>query len=130
MMVHAEGSEGSTRFTDDYYYQKELPITPFCSEANGEYKVVELELDLSWLAAFAQNGDVKFSDIIFSVPNPNYELSINDITIVKESDEPDIESGSLSVHIWQPTEMQRFYSGENVFDDVYSFDPSHLSLEP
>ena len=81
LMINANSSDTNTydysEFIGDYYYQAPIDITPFDTEYNGKYKAIKMDLNLT--ALFDQEGclELDFSHLIFSVPNPSYELTVS-----------------------------------------------------
>jgi hypothetical protein len=123
MLINANGttSQYYGEFEYDYYYSIPLRTTPYDTEKAGSYKAIEVNLTLSDLEAFAdENGYIDFSNILFTVPDPTYELTINEIIVLKNSYEPTSEYGSTDSRVWQYSETEVFEVDEDPSDDVYS----------
>ncbi|MBD3211146.1 MAG: hypothetical protein GF311_00955, partial [Candidatus Lokiarchaeota archaeon] len=123
MLINANGttSQYYGEFEHDYYYSIPLRTTPFDTEDSGSYKAIEVNLTLSDLEAFAdENGYIEFSNLMFSVPDPTYELTINEIVVLKNSYESTSEYGSTDSRVWQYSETEMFEIDEDPSDDEYS----------
>ena len=119
MLVDANTTSSYSEFTDNYYYQTPLQLTPFETEYNNRYKSIKIDLDFTSLYQSTGSNILNFSHLIFSVPNPAYELTINEVLILKESFEPTTEYGNIDSRVWQYTEFEVFTSSETPETDSY-----------
>ena len=123
ILINAENSDNYTEYMNDYYYQIPLTLTPFDTEYMNTYKALRFDINLTELRDFAIEGEIKFSNIIFSVPYPTYELTIDQVLIQKETLDSSEEYAQLDQKIWQYSEIELFNTNNNVSDDTYSFTP-------
>ncbi|TXT67761.1 MAG: hypothetical protein BAJALOKI1v1_10024 [Promethearchaeota archaeon] len=127
MMVNAENQNYFSQFaennfgSENYWYEQELQITPFDTEHTGTFKTAKLDINLSALEDDAIDGKVPFSHILFTVPHPLYELTINEILILNPSQTHTTEHGSTSSRLWQYSEIQAFAAGSDPAYDEYKF---------
>ena len=108
-----------SEFIADYYYQAPLNLTPFDTEYNGRYKTVKIDLDLTSLYASTGSDMLNFSYLIFSVPNPSYELTVSEVLILEEAYEPTIEHFNTDSRIWQYSEVETFTASATPETDSY-----------
>ena len=57
--------------------------------------------------------------MLFSVPNPAYELTLDQVMVLEESTEPSAETEYLTERLWQFTELESFLSGDDPSTDGY-----------
>jgi hypothetical protein len=124
MLINANGTSEQyyEEFTDGYYYSFDLPLTPFDTEYSGSYKTQIFEMNISQLEGYADNetGLIDFSDMLFTVNDPFYELTVEQFAFVENDEEPLISYGSDPFkRIWQYTEFEVFYSDATPEDDAY-----------
>ncbi len=119
MLVEASSSDAYSEFTSDYYYQAPLQLTPFDTEYNNRFKTVKIDLNLTALYESTGSSLLNFTHLLFSVPNPSYELTINEVLIIEESSEPTTQSGSMDNRVWQYTEVELFTATKNPEQDSY-----------
>ncbi|KKM17186.1 hypothetical protein LCGC14_1678300, partial [marine sediment metagenome] len=108
-----------SQFMADYYYQSPLSLTPFDTEFNGRYKTVKIDLDLTSLYTSTASDMLNFSYLIFSVPNPSYELTVSEVLILEEAYEPTIEHVSTDSRVWQYSEVETFTASATPEADSY-----------
>ncbi|MHA1279503.1 MAG: hypothetical protein ACTSQ8_20065 [Candidatus Helarchaeota archaeon] len=119
LLVNANSSSSFEDFLSDYYLQVPLESTPFETEFNNKFKVVKIELNITSLFKSVNASELFFSHLIFSVPDPSYELTISDVILIRESDGLATSSDSIDERIWQYTEVEIFKSSPNPEQDVY-----------
>ncbi len=124
MFINADTPQSYLQFTEDYYYNIPLRPTPFDTEISGRFKAVKIDLNFTSLYELMGEDSLDFSNIVFSVPNPCYELTINEIIIVKDAYEPTSEYGSYKSRVWQYSEIEMFRASNDPTNDCYQ-----LSLE-
>jgi len=124
MFINADTSQSYSQFTEDYYYSVPLRLTPYDTETSGRFKAVRIDLNFTSLYELIGEDTVDFSNLVFSVPNPCYELTINEIVIIKDAYEPTPEYGSDESRVWQYSEIEMFQASNNPTQDCYQ-----LSLE-
>ncbi|GAH24884.1 unnamed protein product, partial [marine sediment metagenome] len=93
--------------------------TPFDTEYNNRYRAVKIDLNFTSLFKSTGSNTLNFTHLIFSVPNPSYELTINEVLLLEESFEPTIEYGSMDNRVWQYTEAEIFTASTNPEEDSY-----------
>ncbi|KKN17379.1 hypothetical protein LCGC14_0966440, partial [marine sediment metagenome] len=119
LIVNANSTSDYSEFTSDYHYQISLQPTPFETEYNNKLKAIKIDLDLTSLYQSTGKNILDFSHLIFSVPNPCYELTINEVLIIKESSESTTLSGSSDSRIWQFSETEIFNANATPEYDSY-----------
>ncbi|KKL57536.1 hypothetical protein LCGC14_2234430, partial [marine sediment metagenome] len=119
LMSNDDFAELYSEFITDYYYQAPLSLTPFDTEYNGRYKTVKIDLDLTSLYSSTGSDILDFSYLIFSVPNPSYELTVSEVLILEEAYEPTIEHVSTDSRVWQYTELEMFTASVTPESDSY-----------
>ncbi|KKM95581.1 hypothetical protein LCGC14_1186760, partial [marine sediment metagenome] len=115
--------EDFTTYTDPYYYSIPLALTPFDTEFSNSFKNIKIDFDLSdgqIDPLYIENSIVEFSDMILSIPYPNYELTISEIIVQSVSNEPIDFIEYLDERIWQFTELEKFTSDDDPSDDTYT----------
>lgn len=70
-------------FSDGNDYSLELPLTPFNKEFSGTYRSAQFELNLTTLADVAENEILNFTHLLLSVPDPRYQLMIQELNITR-----------------------------------------------
>ena len=85
--MHAPDFSSYANFTAPYNYNINLELTPFHTEYLENYMDVLIDINLTTLQEYATDGYIKFSHVVFSVPNPAYELTINEVAIIQKSQE-------------------------------------------
>ena len=130
LFVNVSDSTDYALFTDpsSYNYQIPLRLTPFDTEYSNSFKIVEFNISLYDLRDYAVDGIIDFTNIIFSVPDPSYELTIDQIEIIKVSNEPNEEYETLYERIWQYSETEQFTSGDNSSTDIYQLEMTNEAL--
>jgi len=128
LLINASDSTNYTQFMEPYAYDIPLRLTPFDTEFSNSFKVIEVNISLFDLRTFAVDSMLDFTDIIFSVPDPTYELTIDQIRILRVSDEPNEEYETLYERVWQYSELERFTSGDNSSTDVYSLNMTNTPV--
>ncbi|MHA2276000.1 MAG: hypothetical protein ACXAC2_09550, partial [Candidatus Kariarchaeaceae archaeon] len=123
MLVNVNSTKDYSEFMNDYYYQDSIYTTPFDTEYSGSFMAMKYELDLSALYSQEGTNSLDFSNIIFSVPDPSYELTINEVLILEESVETSTQTGALDSRVWQYTEAESFEASPTPQNDKY-----HLTL--
>ena len=119
MLVTANDSSVYSEFLDDYYYQNSLQLTPFDTEYNNRYKSVKIDLNLTSLYDSTGKNILNFTHLIFSVPNPTYELTISEVVILEETLDASEEYGSIDSRLWQYTEAESFIASAAPENDEY-----------
>ncbi|MFX1391921.1 MAG: hypothetical protein ACFE9Z_17790, partial [Promethearchaeota archaeon] len=126
MLVNADSSTAYSEFTDDYYYQSALQLTPFDTEYNNKYKSIKIDLNLTSLYESTGFNILNFTHLIFSVPNPSYEFTLHEILILEESIDVSEEYGSIDSRVWQYTEVEMFTASSDPNNDEYQLSFSKL----
>ncbi|MHA1933101.1 MAG: hypothetical protein ACW96X_11195, partial [Promethearchaeota archaeon] len=119
LLINTDDSLNYTSFTDPYYYNTSLELTPFSTEYLGTYRDILVEINLTTLEQFAEDGYIDFTNMIFSVPNPAYELTVYEVAIVEESHDLTDSYDSLNTRVWQFTQQENFTSSPDPENDVY-----------
>ncbi|MHA1439471.1 MAG: hypothetical protein ACTSPD_18025 [Promethearchaeota archaeon] len=123
LLVNAENSSDYSEYTRDYFAQLPLRLTPFDTEISNTFKDVKISLNLSEFTDFAIDGEIAFSDIIVSVPYPNYELSLDQFMIQKEGRGTSLEFEEINENVWQFSEKETYTSSNSPANDTYYFKP-------
>ena len=121
LLINTSDSSAYSEFTTPYNYNITLPLTPFDTEYSGTYMDVLLDINLTTLQQFAVNGSIDFSYLVFSVPNPAYELTIHEVAIIQESQGLSDFADTIYNRIWQYSNRVEFTSSETPEDDQYLF---------
>ncbi|KKK46882.1 hypothetical protein LCGC14_3160800, partial [marine sediment metagenome] len=124
LLINTDDTSNYTSFTNPYNYNISLQLTPFDTEHSGTYKDILININLTTLQNFASNGIIDFSNIIFSVPNPAYELTLNGTGILQDSLGFTDYAEEASNRIWQFSEVEELLSSPDPTNDEYQ-----LSLE-
>ncbi|MHA2338680.1 MAG: hypothetical protein ACXACX_15335 [Candidatus Hodarchaeales archaeon] len=119
LLINTNNTLNFDQFTTPYSYNISIPITPFNTEYLGNYKQFTLDLDLATLSEFAENDYIDFSNIVMSVPNPAYELTIEEIAIYENSIAGYAHNEVFSERVWRYTEKEEFISGLDPASDSY-----------
>jgi hypothetical protein len=101
LLVQTSDQEDYTQFTSNYYYPIPLQVTPFDTEWSGTFKSVKYDLDLPT----DMGNFIDFTNMIFDVPYPTYELTIDEISLVRTEVEPSLISRVETERVWQYTEF-------------------------
>ncbi|KKN15091.1 hypothetical protein LCGC14_0989530, partial [marine sediment metagenome] len=123
--------EDYTTYTNPYYYKIPLELTPFNTEFSNSFRDIRIDFKLSDGQIDPQyivNNMVKFTDMIFSVPYPNYELTVGEVIIQSVSSEPIDLGDYIDERIWQFTELEEFISDDNPIDDTYTLQRANNPL--
>ncbi|KKK69195.1 hypothetical protein LCGC14_2936470, partial [marine sediment metagenome] len=128
LLVNTSSDNAYSEFTSGYYYQTPIQLTPFSTEYNNRYSAVKIDLNFTSLYESTSSTVLNFTHIVFSVPNPTYELTINEIVILQESYEPTTQDGSFDGRTWQYTEIESFDADEAPEDDSYQLSLSNNPL--
>ncbi|MHA1279895.1 MAG: hypothetical protein ACTSQ8_22060, partial [Candidatus Helarchaeota archaeon] len=123
LLVNAENSSDYSEYTRDYFARLPLRLTPFDTEISNTFKDVKISLNLSEFTDFAIDGEIAFSDIIVSVPYPNYELSLDQFMIQKEGRGTSLEFEEINENVWQFSEKETYTSSNSPANDTYYFKP-------
>jgi len=57
------------------------------------------------------------------VPYPNYELTIEQVLLQRESQDTSLQYEEISQRVWQYSEFKAFKTSDNVSSDEYDFNP-------
>ncbi|KKN43166.1 hypothetical protein LCGC14_0705920 [marine sediment metagenome] len=95
LLVNASADDAYSEFTTGYYYQTPIQLTPFNTEYNNRYSAVKIDLNFTSLYESTGSTVLNFTHIVISVPNPTYELTINEVVILQESYEPTTQDVSF-----------------------------------
>ncbi|GAH49232.1 unnamed protein product, partial [marine sediment metagenome] len=128
LFINSSDPTDYSQFIEPYVYSIPLRLTPFDTEFSNSFKSIEINITLSDLEEFAVNGTIDFSDIVFSVPDPSYELTIDQIRIVRVSNEPTEEYETLYERVWQYSELEKFKSGDNPSTNDYSLNMRNIPV--
>ncbi len=126
--MNASSDVAYSEFTSGYYYQTPIQPTPFNTEYNNRYSAIKIDLNFTSLYESTSSTVLNFTHIVFSVPDPTYELTINEIVILEESYEPTTQDGSFDGRIWQYTEIESFDADETPEDDYYQVSLTNTPL--
>ncbi|KKN36693.1 hypothetical protein LCGC14_0771070, partial [marine sediment metagenome] len=121
LLLNIDDYDDYSTYTDPYNYQIPLELTPFDTEFTNSFKNIEIDIDLldgQIDPQYIVDNLIDFSDIIFSSPYPNYELTINDVLIRSISDETIDISTTFYERVWQFTELETFISDDDPSDGV------------
>ncbi|MHA1279520.1 MAG: hypothetical protein ACTSQ8_20150 [Candidatus Helarchaeota archaeon] len=119
LLVNANSTISYDDFLSDYYLEVPLEVTPFETEYNNKYKMIKIELNTTQLFNLTGASELYFSHLLFSVPDPSYELTLGDVIIIEESTEPVSISGSMEERVWRYTQVETFKSSTNPEEDCY-----------
>ncbi|MBA7506036.1 hypothetical protein ES706_04716 [subsurface metagenome] len=119
IMINVSDSTDYSQFVSPYSYNIPLSLTPFNTEFSNTFKTLEFDIDLASLFGHAVDGMIDFSHIVFSVPDPSYELTIDQVSIIKKSQDLSAENEELFERVWQYSEFEMFTSDDDPTDDVY-----------
>ncbi|KKL78274.1 hypothetical protein LCGC14_2026480, partial [marine sediment metagenome] len=122
LLINTDDISNYTQFKTPYSYNISLPITPFQTEYLGDYRDFTAKIDLSTLSQHATNGYIDFSNIVISVPNPAYELTIQEIGIYEEKAKDFPQNDVFSDYIWRNTEKETIITGIDPSTDAYQLD--------
>ncbi|KKM80539.1 hypothetical protein LCGC14_1338830, partial [marine sediment metagenome] len=128
LLVDISDYEDYATYTNPYFYKIPLELTPFDTEFSNSFKEIKIDFDLSDGQIPTPPDIIEFSDMIFSVPYPNYELTINEVIIQSVSSEPTELTGYLDERVWQFTELEMFTSDNNPIDDTYTLTQTNNPL--
>ncbi|KKL51498.1 hypothetical protein LCGC14_2294890, partial [marine sediment metagenome] len=131
LLVNIADYEDYTTYTAPYYHSIPIELTPYDTEFTNSFKDIKIDFDLTDGQIDPSNylDDIlEFSNIIFSVPYPNYELTISEVIIQSVSSEPTDLTGYLDERIWQFTELEKFTSDDNPTDDTYTLTRTNSPL--
>ncbi|KKL44826.1 hypothetical protein LCGC14_2361800, partial [marine sediment metagenome] len=123
LLVDISDYEDYTTYTDPYYYSIPLELTPFDTEFSNSFKDIKIDFDLldgQIDPQYIVDNMVKFTDMILSIPYPNYELTIGELIVQSVSSEPIELTEYLDEQIWQFTELEKFTSDDDPSDDTYT----------
>ncbi|KKN14777.1 hypothetical protein LCGC14_0992710, partial [marine sediment metagenome] len=126
LLLNIDDYDDYPTYTDPYNYQIPLELTPFDTEFSNSFKNIKIDIDLldgQIDPQYIVDNLIEFSDIIFSSPYPNYELTINDVLIRSISDETTDISTTFYERVWQFTELETFISDDDPSDgtgDTYT----------
>ncbi|KKN39526.1 hypothetical protein LCGC14_0742520 [marine sediment metagenome] len=118
LLINTDDTSDYGTFTNPYSYNISLPITPFQTEYLGNYRQLTVDINLSTLSQFAVNGVLDFSNIVLSVPNPAFELTIEEISIIQETTDKFPHDDVFSQNIWRNTEKEIIISGIDPSSDT------------
>ncbi|MHA1267750.1 MAG: hypothetical protein ACTSRS_21115 [Candidatus Helarchaeota archaeon] len=127
LLVNANSSSSHDDFLSDYYLQVPLEVTPFETEYNNRFKTIKIDLNVTALFNSTGTSELFFSHLLFSVPDPSYELTLSDVILIRESDNSSIEYNHAKERVWQYTEVEIFKSSANPSQDSYAL---KLEKEP
>ncbi|MEJ2251052.1 MAG: hypothetical protein P8Y97_15545, partial [Candidatus Lokiarchaeota archaeon] len=127
LLVNTESPESYSSFTNDYY-QIPIRLTPFDTEFSNTFKSVKYDINLTTLKDYATNGILDFSNITFTINDPSYELTIDEVLIMQDKQRPSLEQESLTQEVWQHSELQVFRSSESPENDEYQLELDNKSL--
>ncbi|KKN72007.1 hypothetical protein LCGC14_0414890, partial [marine sediment metagenome] len=119
LLINANNSLDYSQFTAPYSYNISIPITPFQTEYLGNYRQLTVDVNLTTLSQFAESGYIDFSDLVVSVPNPAYELTIESIGIFQESSTDIPQNDNFLDNIWRKSERELIISGTEPTTDIY-----------
>ncbi|KKM16472.1 hypothetical protein LCGC14_1685500, partial [marine sediment metagenome] len=120
LLIYTTDTTNYTTFTEPYSYNISLQLTPFDTEHSGTYKDLLININLTTLESFAVDGYIDFSHIVFSVPNPAYELTLNGTAIVKMALTSSGFTDEFNGRVWQFTELEQFTSSPDPINDEYN----------
>jgi hypothetical protein len=123
MLINASDSSSYEEFIAPYNCNLSLPLTPFDDEFTSSYKNVVFDLNVSDLEAYAIDGYVEFSHLLFSAPNPNYELTVSQVVVIRETEGLSDFVEFFNSRVWQFTEFETLVSSSVPENDSY-----HLEL--
>jgi len=119
MLINASDSASYEEFIAPYNCNISLRLTPFDDEFTSSYKNVVFDLNVSDLEAYAIDGYVDFSHVLFSAPNPNYELTVSQVVIIRETEGLSNFVEFFHSRVWQFTEFETLVSSPDPESDSY-----------
>ncbi|MHA2101048.1 MAG: hypothetical protein ACW99A_20450, partial [Candidatus Kariarchaeaceae archaeon] len=119
LVINTNDTNDYDSFTSPYSYNITLQLTPFNTEHLGTYMEILIDLNLTTLENFAVDWQIDFSHIVFSVPNPAYELTLNGTGIVQSSLASSGFVEETNSRIWQFTNIEEFTSSIDPSADEY-----------
>ncbi|MEJ2248102.1 MAG: hypothetical protein P8Y97_00400 [Candidatus Lokiarchaeota archaeon] len=122
LLINTDSSEDYSQFTNEYYYSIPLRVTPFDTEYSNSYKSAKFDINLSVFQDYAVNGSIDFSNITFTINDPSYELTINEILLMQNIEEPSAEQDSVTERVWQYIESQIFRASATPEEDEYQLE--------
>jgi len=122
MLVNANDSASYEEFIAPYNCNVSLPLTPFDDEFTSSYKNVVFDLEISDLETYAIDGYVDFSHLLFSAPNPNYELTVSQVVIIREIEGLSDFIEFFNSRVWQFTEFETLVSSSVPENDSYQLE--------
>ncbi|KKN55254.1 hypothetical protein LCGC14_0584220, partial [marine sediment metagenome] len=128
LLINTNNTLDYSQFTAPYSYNISIPITPFQTEYLGNYRQLTVDVNLTTLSQFAESGYIDFSDLVVSVPNPAYELTIESIGIFQESSVALPQNDNFLDNIWRNTESELIISGIEPTTDIYQLSLNKIPL--
>ncbi len=128
LLINASDPTDYTQFMESYAFEIPLRLTPFDTEYSNTFKAIGVNISLYDLKDFAVDDMLDFTDIVFSVPDPSYELTIDQVKIVRVSEEPTEEYETLYERVWQYSELEIYTSGDNCTTDIYEWEDTEGPL--
>ena len=113
LLINSTDEYAYDEFLNPYNFNVSLQLTPFDTEFSQSYKNIAIELNLSTLESFASDGYIDFSHIIFSVPYPTHELTIDQIVNIEQFQDLADYIEYFDNRVWQYTEVELLTSGED-----------------
>ncbi|KKM97425.1 hypothetical protein LCGC14_1168150, partial [marine sediment metagenome] len=101
-------STDPTQFTQPYNINISLPLTPFISDYTGLYSQIVIDINLSAYEQYAIDEYIDLSHILFSVNNPAYIFTVDEVAIIEKATYPSGYGRGLYNRIWQYTEQEQF----------------------
>ncbi|KKN57054.1 hypothetical protein LCGC14_0566120, partial [marine sediment metagenome] len=129
-LINTNNTLDYDQFILPYSYNILIPTTPFHTEYLGDYRELTVDINPNLIdSEYIVDGRVDFSDIVISVPNPAFELTIEEINIIQETTDTFPHDSVFSDYIWRNTEKEILFSGVDPSSDseVYQL---NLANEP
>ncbi|KKL23398.1 hypothetical protein LCGC14_2425780, partial [marine sediment metagenome] len=129
LLINTDDTTDYDQFTEPYDYDIQIPITPFQTEYLGNYRELTVDIDLNLIGVeHVVDGKIDFSNIVISVPNPAFELTIEEIRIVQETTDAFPHDSGFSDNIWRNTEKEIIISGTSPSTDKYQLTQTNEPL--
>ncbi|MFX1395405.1 MAG: hypothetical protein ACFFAS_00005, partial [Promethearchaeota archaeon] len=118
LLVDIDNENDYPSYLQNLIAEIELGLTPFNTEYLNNFARVKLDVEID-PALFDEDGLVDISHLVLSVPNPAYELVVDEICLRRVRKSGSISQETIAQRVWQFTELESFEASEDPLKDAY-----------
>ncbi|KKK67520.1 hypothetical protein LCGC14_2953240, partial [marine sediment metagenome] len=84
LLINSDDPTNYTQITQPYNIDLPIPITPFIESYSDMFSQIVIDINLSTYEQYAIDGYIDISHILFSVNNPAYIFTVDEVAIIEK----------------------------------------------